>query len=76
MGGVYFKIMAKVKVRHDETLEQALRRFQREVQKEGILQEVKAREYYEKPSLVKRLKNKEKARKMYNERMGRGRSNV
>jgi len=66
--------MAKVKVRHDETLEQALRRFQREVQKEGILQEVKQREFYEKPSLVKRLKNKEKARKMYNERMGRGRS--
>ena len=59
--------MAKVKVRHDESLEQALRRFQREVQREGILQEVKQREFYEKPSLVKKRKDKEKARRIYNE---------
>ncbi|OGC49848.1 30S ribosomal protein S21 [candidate division WWE3 bacterium RIFCSPHIGHO2_01_FULL_40_23] len=63
--------MAKVKVRHDETLEQALRRFQREVQKEGILQEVKDREFYEKPSAIKRRKMKEQARRIYNERMHR-----
>ncbi|MBI4091453.1 30S ribosomal protein S21 [candidate division WWE3 bacterium] len=63
--------MAKVKVRHDETLEQALRRFQREVQKEGILQEVKKREFYEKPSLVKKKRNEERARRIYNENMGR-----
>ncbi len=63
--------MAKVKVRHDESLEQALRRFQREVQKEGILQEVKQREFYEKPSLVKKRRTQEKARKIYNERMSK-----
>lgn len=63
--------MAKVKVRHDESLEQALRRFQREVQKEGILQEVKDREFYEKPSAIKRKKMKEQARKIYNERVHR-----
>jgi len=65
--------MAKVKVRHDETFEQALRRFQREVQREGILQELKRREFYEKPSLIKKKKNDEKAKKMFNRRMGRGR---
>ena len=61
--------MAKIKVRHDETLEQALRRFQREVQKDGILQEVKKREFYEKPSLVKKRKGEERAKKIYNERV-------
>lgn len=65
--------MAKVKVRNDESLEQALRRFQREVQKEGILQEIKKREFYEKPSLTKRLKDKDKARRIFNEAHGRTR---
>ncbi|MEK7595784.1 MAG: 30S ribosomal protein S21 [Patescibacteria group bacterium] len=63
--------MAKIKVRNDESLEQALRRFQREVQKEGILQEVKKREFYEKPSLVKRKKLEERAKRIYNENRGR-----
>lgn len=63
--------MAKIKVRNDETLEQALRRFQREVQKEGILQEVKKREFYEKPSLVRRKKMEERAKRIYNENRGR-----
>jgi small subunit ribosomal protein S21 len=54
----------KIKVRHGESLDQALRRFNREVQKAGILQEVKLRERYEKPSSLKRQKNKEKARKI------------
>lgn len=65
--------MAKVKVRNDESLEQALRRFQREVLKEGILQEIKRREFYEKPSLVKRVKEKERAKRIFNEAHGRGR---
>ncbi|MFA6982292.1 MAG: 30S ribosomal protein S21 [Patescibacteria group bacterium] len=54
----------KIKVRHGESLDQALRRFNREVQKAGILQEVKLRERFEKPSALKRQKNKEKARKI------------
>lgn len=54
----------KIKVRHGESLDAALRRFNREVQKAGILQEVKLRERYEKPSSLKRQKNKEKARKI------------
>ena len=50
--------MAKVKVRPHESVEQALRRFNREVQKEGIMDELKRREFYERPSLVKRREDK------------------
>jgi small subunit ribosomal protein S21 len=55
--------MTKIKVRHGESLERALRRFNREVQRAGILQEVKLRERHEKASALRRKKKKEKARK-------------
>lgn len=57
--------MTRIKVRNGESLEQALRRFNREVQRAGILQEVRDREHYRKPSELKREKNKELARKIY-----------
>ena len=57
--------MAKVKVRHGESLEQALRRFNREVLRSGILKELRKRERYRKPSEVRTEKKKEKARKIY-----------
>lgn len=55
--------MTKIKVRNGESLEQALRRFNREVIKAGILQELRDREHYKKPSELKRQKSKELARK-------------
>ena len=42
--------MPLVKVREDETLENALRRFKRKCEKSGILSELKKRQHYEKPS--------------------------
>ena len=45
----------------NEPVEKALRRFKRMVEQEGILTEVKRREFYEKPSQVK--KRKERARR-------------
>lgn len=64
--------MTKIKVRNNESLEQALRRFNREVLRAGILQDLKDRERYVKPSEIKRQKNKEIARKIYNaHRFGR-----
>lgn len=60
--------MTKIKVRHGESLDQALRRFNKEVLKSGIIQEAKDREHYVKPSEVKRQKNKELKRKLYFER--------
>lgn len=62
------KSMTKIKVRHGESLDQALRRFNKEVQRTGILQEVRDREHYVKPSEVKRMKNKELKRKFKFER--------
>ena len=61
--------MTKIKVRNGESLEQALRRFNREVQRSGILQEVRDRENYRKPSELKRQKAKELARKIYLEKI-------
>jgi len=60
--------MTKIKVRNGESLEQALRRFNKEVLRAGILQELRDREYYKKRSEVKREKNKELARKFKFER--------
>ena len=48
--------MSKTVVRKNETLEDALRRFKRAVSKNGTIQEVRKREFYEKPS-VRRRKN-------------------
>ena len=55
--------MANVKVRDGESLEEALRRFKRECEREGILTEIKKREFYESPSVKKRRKEKESKRK-------------
>jgi small subunit ribosomal protein S21 len=40
-------------------LEQAMRVLKKKVQKEGIVKELKTRQYYEKPSAVKREKKKQ-----------------
>ena len=40
-------------------LEQAMRVLKRKVQKEGLVKELKMRQYFEKPSEKKRRKNKE-----------------
>lgn len=54
------KGMSAVKV--NGSLEDALKRFKRECARDGVLQEVRKREHYEKPS-VKRKKKSEAARK-------------
>ena len=54
--------MAFVKIREGESFEQALRRFKKQVEKSGVLSELKKREHYEKPS-VRRKKKSLSARK-------------
>ena len=54
--------MANVIVKENETLDSALRRFKRNCAKDGIQQEIRKREHYEKPS-VRRKKKSEAARK-------------
>ena len=51
-----------VRIKDNESLESALRRFKRQCAKSGVLAEVRKREHYEKPS-VKRKKKSEAARK-------------
>lgn len=54
--------MPEVRVGETESIESALRRFKKKIQKAGILSEIKRRERYEKPSL-KRKRKSEAARK-------------
>ena len=42
--------MSRVEIRDDESLEKALRRFKRLIEREGILKALKAKKHYEKPS--------------------------
>ena len=53
--------MAEIRIKENESLDSALRRFKRACAKSGVLAEVRKREHYEKPS-VKRKKKSEAAR--------------
>tara|TARA_Y100000588_G_C14186958_1_gene896284 strand:- start:864 stop:1079 length:216 start_codon:yes stop_codon:yes gene_type:complete len=48
--------MPTVKVRDNEPFDIALRRFKRSCEKAGILSEVRRREFYEKPTAVRKRK--------------------
>ncbi|MEM0528941.1 MAG: 30S ribosomal protein S21 [Candidatus Pararuminococcus gallinarum] len=54
--------MAEIRIKDNESLDSALRRFKRQCARAGVLAEVRKREHYEKPS-VKRKKKSEAARK-------------
>ena len=54
--------MSEIKLKDNESLDNALRRFKCSCAKDGILSEVRKREHYEKPS-VRRKKKSEAARK-------------
>jgi small subunit ribosomal protein S21 len=54
--------LSEIKVGKNETLEAALRRFKRQIQKAGVLAEARRHERYEKPS-VRKKKKAEAARK-------------
>ena len=54
--------MSEIRVKENESLDSALRRFKRSCARSGVLAEVRKREHYEKPS-VRRKKKSEAARK-------------
>ncbi|ABN52580.1 MAG TPA: 30S ribosomal protein S21 [Hungateiclostridium thermocellum] len=54
--------MSEVRVKENESLDSALKRFKRQCAKAGVLAEVRKREHYESPS-VRRKKKSEAARK-------------
>lgn len=73
MRGGVFNRMPGIKVRETEPFEGALKRFKKQVEKAGVLSEVRKREYYEKPS-VKKKKKAIAARKRVLKRMNKVRS--
>jgi uncharacterized protein len=54
--------VSETRVRKNETIDAALRRFKKSIAKDGVLAEVKKRKHYEKPSVKRKLKS-EAARK-------------
>ena len=69
-------LMPLIKVREDESLENALKRFKRKCEKSGILTEIKKRQHYEKPSVKKKRKalaaRKKLLKRLAQERRGNG----
>ena len=55
------KNMSEIRIKENESLESALKRFKRSCAKSGVLSELRKREHYESPS-VKRRKKSEAAR--------------
>lgn len=56
------KYVSEIRVKENESLDSALKRFKRQCAKSGVMAEVRKREHYEKPS-VRRKKKSEAARK-------------
>ena len=48
--------MPSIRVRESDSFENALRKFKKQCEREGILSEIKKREHYEKPSVNKKKK--------------------
>ncbi|MGB3623815.1 30S ribosomal protein S21 [Ketobacter sp. MCCC 1A13808] len=69
--------MPNVKVKENEPFDVALRRFKRSCEKAGVLAEVRRREFYEKPTQVRKRKQaaavKRHAKKVSREQIRRKR---
>ncbi len=48
--------MIIVPVKDGENIERALKKFKRKFEKTGVVKELRARQQYDKPSVIKRLK--------------------
>ena len=64
--------MAQVQVKPNESLDQALRRFKKQLQQSGILKEAREHEHYEKPSDKKRKEMNARRRKAQSDARKRG----
>lgn len=48
----------EIKIRKNEPVDRAIRRLKKKLDTEGVIRDVRAKRYYEKPSEEKRRKNK------------------
>ena len=55
--------MAEIRLGENESIDSALKRFKKKIQKAGILTEIKRRERYEKPSDKRRKAEASRARR-------------
>ena len=56
--------MAEVMVQDGESIESALKRFRKQCEREKLFSEMRRREYYEKPSEVRKRKMKQARKRM------------
>jgi ribosomal protein S21 len=56
--------MVFVKAQPGDTSDSLIRKFTRKVLSEGILQDLKKKEFYQKPAEIKKEKNRELARRL------------
>ena len=52
----FFSYMTTIRVKENEPFEVAMRRFKRTIEKTGLLTELRAREFYEKPTAERKRK--------------------
>jgi len=57
--------MAKTIVKKDENIEDALKRFKKDVARSGILAQAREKEYYVKPSVAKKIKARKNKERKY-----------
>ena len=62
--------MTQVIVGENESLENALKRFKRKVQKDGIIADMKRKEEYVKPSVARKLKSQNARKRARKEARG------
>ena len=60
--------MVSVILRENETIDRALKRLKKATDRENITQELRKREFFEKPSAIKNRKNREIKRKLLSDR--------
>jgi ribosomal protein S21 len=59
MGGVFLPVATIIKAKKDEPAMSVIRRFKKQVQVDQILKDFKKKEYYVKPSQVRKEQKKE-----------------
>lgn len=57
--------MSTVKVGENESIDNALRRFKRKCARDGIIGDLRKREAYEKPSVIRKKKAEAARKRMY-----------
>ncbi|HEY4374618.1 MAG: 30S ribosomal protein S21 [Burkholderiales bacterium] len=57
--------MPSVRVKENEPFEAAMRRFKRTIEKTGLLTELRAREFYEKPTSERKRKHAAAVKRTY-----------